>query len=271
MKLDLYQVDAFTDKIFGGNSACVVPLQAWLPDEILLKIAKENAVAETAFFVPYSSPKGGGWEATGFNLRWFTPEIEMDLCGHATLAAGHILKTALQFAGDYMVFHSRSGILQVSVQDDLYTLDFPSRVPVNAELPSAIKAALSKQPDEILLSRDFVLVYSTEQDVRDIKINRQVVDEVNLDPGGIIVTAPGDHCDFVSRFFTPQASIFEDPVTGSAHCSLIPYWSRRLKKKTMVAMQLSDRVGKLFCEDKGERVLIAGHARTYLVGSFWTE
>jgi PhzF family phenazine biosynthesis protein len=273
MKLDLYQVDAFTDKIFGGNSACVVPLQEWLPDEMLLKIAKENAVAETAFFVPYSSPPigGGGREGADFNLRWFTPEIEMDLCGHATLAVAHILKTALHYPGNYIVFPSRSGILQVSFEGDLYTLDFPSRVPVKAELPSIIKASLSKQPDEILLSRDFVLVYSSEQDVRDIRINRQVVDQVNLDPGGIIITAPGDHCDFVSRYFTPQASIFEDPVTGSAHCSLIPYWSKRLKKKTMVAIQLSDRVGKLFCEDKGERVLIAGNARTYLIGSFWTE
>ncbi len=266
MKLDIYQVDAFTDQIFGGNSACVVPLREWLPDEMLLKIAKENAVAETAFFVPNSSQKGGD-----FNLRWFTPEIEMDLCGHATLAAAHILKTVLRYTGDCMVFHSRSGILQVSAEDDMYTLDFPSRVPVKAELPSIIKESLSKQPNEVLLSRDFVLIYSTEQDVRDIKINRQIVDQVNLDPGGIIITAPGEHCDFVSRFFTPQASIFEDPVTGSAHCSLIPYWSRRLNKKTMMAMQLSDRVGKLFCEDKGERVFIAGNARTYFVGSFWTE
>jgi predicted PhzF superfamily epimerase YddE/YHI9 len=209
MKLDLYQVDAFTDKIFGGNPACVVPLQEWLPDEMLLKIAKENAVAETAFFVP---------AGTDFHLRWFTPEIEMDLCGHATLAAAHILKSALYYPGDYIVFHSRSGILQVSFEGDLYSLDFPSRVPVKAELPSIIKASLSKQPDEILLSRDYVLVYSTEQDVRDIRINRQIVDQINLDPGGIIITAPGDHCDFVSRFFTPQASIFEDPVTGSAHC-----------------------------------------------------
>lgn len=273
MKLDIYQVDAFTDQLFGGNSACVVPLQEWLPDELLLKIAKENAVAETAFFVPYSSPPigGGGREGANFNLRWFTPEIEMDLCGHATLAAAHILKTVLQYPGDYIVFHSRSGILQVSFENDLYTLDFPARVPVKAELPSLIKASLSKQPDEILLSRDFVLVYENEQDVRDIKINRQIVDQINLDPGGIIITAPGDHCDFVSRFFTPQASIFEDPVTGSAHCSLIPYWSKRLNKKTMVAMQLSDRVGKLLCEDKGERVLISGNARTYLIGSISTE
>ena len=262
MNLDIYQVDAFTDQIFGGNAACVVPLKEWLPDELLLKIAKENAVAETAFFVPTGSD---------FNLRWFTPEIEMDLCGHATLAAAHILKSVMNYDGEYMVFHSRSGILQVSVEKDLYTLDFPTRVPEPAVLPDIITRSLSMQPREVLLSRDYVLVYDNEQDVRDIKINRPIIDQINIDPGGIIITAPGDHCDFVSRFFTPQASIFEDPVTGSSHCSLIPYWSKRLGKKKMIARQLSERGGKLFCEDKGERVLIAGNAKTYLTGSFWTE
>jgi PhzF family phenazine biosynthesis protein len=262
MKLDLYQVDTFTDKIFGGNSACVVPLTEWLPDEVMLKITRENAVAETAFFIS---------SGADFDLRWFTPEIEMDLCGHATLAAAHVLKTILNYVGNYMVFHSRSGILQVSVDKDLYTLDFPSRMPEPAILHDLIKTSLNIQPVEVLLSRDFVLVYEDEQDVRDIRINRQIVDQVNLDPGGIIITAPGHHCDFVSRYFTPQASIFEDPVTGSAHCSLIPYWSKRLNKKTMTALQLSERVGKLFCEDKGDRVLIAGNARTYSAGTLWTE
>ncbi|MEP7377536.1 MAG: PhzF family phenazine biosynthesis protein [Chitinophagaceae bacterium] len=262
MKLDLYQVDTFTDKIFGGNSACVVPLKEWLPDELLFKIAKENAVAETAFFISTRAE---------FDLRWFTPEIEMDLCGHATLAVAHILKTILNYGKDNVIFHSRSGILQVSVENDLYTLDFPSRMPEPAILHDIIKTSLNKQPREVLLSRDFVLVYEEEQDVRDIQINRQIVDQINLDPGGIIITAPGDHCDFVSRFFTPQASIFEDPVTGSAHCSLIPYWSKRLNKKAMVALQLSERMGKLYCEDKGERVLIAGNAKTYSAGVLWTE
>src|SRR5688572_15906204 len=233
MKFDIYQVDAFTDKIFAGNSACVVPLKEWLPDEMLLKITRENAVAETAFFVPMD---------TGFDLRWFTPEIEMDLCGHATLATAHVLKTSLHYEKKKMIFHSKSGILEVSVDKDLYTLDFPSRMPGVAALPGIIKESLNKQPKEILLSRDFVLVYNNEQDVRDIRINRQIVDQINLDPGGIIITAPGDHCDFVSRFFTPQASIFEDPVTGSSHCSLIPYWGKRLNKKTMTALQLSERI-----------------------------
>jgi len=262
MKLELYQVDAFTDKIFGGNSASVVPLHEWLPDEMLFNITRENAVAETAFFVPAGKD---------FHLRWFTPEIEMDLCGHATLAAAHVLKNHLQYKGDTITFHSESGILRVMISDDLYTLDFPSRMPEPAILHDTIRLALSKQPVEVLLSRDFVLVYDDEQDVRDIQINRQVVDQINLDPGGIIITAPGEHCDFVSRFFTPQASIFEDPVTGSAHCSLIPYWSKRLNKKSLVALQLSERAGKLICEDKGDRVLIGGNAKTYSAGILWTE
>ena len=262
MKLELYQVDAFTDKVFGGNSACVVPLNEWLPDELLFNITRENAVAETAFFVPV------GLE---FHLRWFTPEIEMDLCGHATLAAAHVLKNHLQYAGDTITFHSQSGILTVMINNGLYTLDFPSRMPEPAILHDTIRLALSKQPVEVLLSRDFVLVYEDEQDVRDIRINRTIVDQINLDPGGIIITAPGQHCDFVSRFFSPQASIFEDPATGSSHCSLIPYWSKRLNKKSLKALQLSNRVGRLFCEDKGERVFIAGNAITYSVGSLWTE
>jgi len=262
MKLDVYQVDAFTDKIFAGNPACVVQLEKWLPDEMLLKIARENAVAETAFFIA-ADP--------GFDLRWFTPEIEMDLCGHATLATAHVLKMILHFEKNKIIFHSQSGILEVFVGKDLYTLDFPSRMPLPAALPEIIKASLSKQPVDVLRSRDFVLIYDKEQDIRDIQINRQIADQINLDPGGIIITAPGDNCDFVSRFFTPQASIFEDPVTGSSHCSLIPYWSQRLNKKTMTAFQLSERGGKLFCKDKGERVLISGHARTYSAGTLWTE
>lgn len=262
MKMDLYQVDTFTDKIFGGNSACVIPLEEWLSDEVLLKIAKENAVAETAFFVS---------SASGFDLRWFTPEIEMDLCGHATLAAAHILKMYLHFDDDKIVFQSKSGLLEVTIEDDLYTMDFPSRMPQPAVLPDFIKTSLSKQPKEIFLSRDYVLVYETEEDVRNIKIDRAIIDQINLDPGGVIITARGNECDFVSRYFTPQASIFEDPVTGSAHCSLIPYWSKRLDKKKMIAYQLSERMGVLYCEDKEDRVLIAGKAKTYAAGTLWTE
>jgi len=261
MKLDLYQIDAFTDTVFGGNPACVVPLKTWLADELLFKIAKENAVPETAFFVENGDK---------FHLRWFTPDTEMDLCGHATLASAYVLKEILNYPKDNIIFETLSGDLAVSVEKGLFTLDFPSRKPLPAELPQNIKDALNIQPQQVLKARDYVLVYETEEDVRNIRIDRQVFDQINLDPGGVVVTAKGTDCDFVSRFFTPQASILEDPVTGSAHCSLIPYWSEQLNKKEMNAMQLSERQGKLVCVDKGERVLISGRAKTYSIGSFWT-
>lgn len=260
MKLQLFQVDAFTDKIFGGNPACVVPLDEWLPDTILLHIAKENAVAETAFFILKDDK---------VQLRWFTPEIEMDLCGHATLATAHCLKTILGYPADIMVFDTASGELNVTSQDGMYQLDFPSRKPVPSALPENIAQSLNVQPNEVLKSRDYVLVYNNEIEIRNIKIDRRLFDLVNLDPGGVVVTAPGSRCDFVSRFFTPQASILEDPVTGSAHCSLIPFWSSRLDKKDLFAMQLSERVGKLFCRDNGDRVIIGGHAKTYSEGYLW--
>ena len=262
MKLALYQVDAFTDRIFRGNPACVVPLKQWLADDLLLKIAQENAVAETAFFIDNGDT---------IHLRWFTPEIEMDLCGHATLATAHVLKTILNYPNDFISFQTLSGELVVTADNDIYTLDFPSRKPVTATLPDVLKKSLSKQPIAILKARDFVLVYELESDVRNIKIDRQTFDQINLDPGGVIITAKGDKCDFVSRFFTPQASIMEDPVTGSAHCSLIPYWSEKLGKKEMSALQLSDRIGTLFCVDQGDRVLIKGKARTYLEGIIYCD
>lgn len=260
MKLNLYQVDAFTDRIFGGNPACVVPLDAWLPDELLLKIAKENAVAETAFFVDQDDK---------IHLRWFTPEIEMDLCGHATLATAHCLKTILDYKGDRLVFKTLSGDLEVKTGADCYTMDFPSRMPTACSLPEVILKSLNIEPRAVLRSRDFILVYNAESEIRDIKIDRMLFDQINLDPGGVVVTAPGDHCDFVSRFFTPQASILEDPVTGSAHCSLIPFWAERLNKSKLSALQVSERLGKLSCEAKGDRVLISGQARTYSIGSIW--
>lgn len=262
MKLELYQIDAFTEQMFGGNPACVVPLTKWLPDEMLLKIAKENAVAETAFFI-YGDEK--------IQLRWFTPEIEMDLCGHATLATAHCLKTILNFPKDHIVFDTLSGDLTVAFDKELYCLDFPSRMPAPATLPDIIAKSLNLQPKEVLKSRDYVLVYDTETEVKNIQIDRQTFDLINLDPGGVIVTAKGEVCDFVSRFFTSQSSILEDPVTGSAHCSLIPFWAERLNKKELFAHQLSERFGKLYCEDKGERVLIGGFAKTYSVGYLWTE
>ncbi|WP_069658765.1 PhzF family phenazine biosynthesis protein [Arcticibacter eurypsychrophilus] len=262
MKLNLYQIDAFTDRVFGGNPACVVPLERWLPDDILLQIAKENAVAETAFFVD---------QGEKIHLRWFTPEIEMDLCGHATLATAHCLKKILEYKSDEITFKTLSGDLIVSVDNDSYTMNFPSRMPIADNLPEVILKSLNIKPQEVLKSRDYMLVYNNETEVRNIKIDRMFFDQINLDPGGMIVTAVGDNCDFVSRFFTPQASILEDPVTGSAHCSLIPFWAKRLNKSELNALQVSDRIGTLYCGDRGDRVLISGQAKTYSIGNIWIE
>lgn len=262
MKLHLYQIDAFSDKIFGGNPACVVPLDNWLPDEVLFKITKENAVAETAFFVI---------KGEKIHLRWFTPDIEMDLCGHATLATAHCLKTILDYQDNKIVFETISGDLTVVIENDFYYLDFPSRMPIASNLPETISKSLNIQPKEVLKSRDYVLVYESEEDIRNIKINTHFFDQINLNPGGVIVTAKGENCDFVSRFFTPQSTILEDPVTGSAHCSLIPFWANRLNKNELSAMQISERVGKLNCINKENRVIISGQAKTYSIGNLWTE
>ena len=259
MDYALYQVDAFTDHLFGGNPACVIPLDRWLEDEILLNIAKENAVPETAFFVANKEY---------FHLRWFTPDLEMDLCGHATLATAHILKTQLQYDKEIMYFNTLSGRVQVRVKKDCYFLDFPSRMPVKEHLPQALGEALNLKPKEVYKARDFVLLYEKEEDIKNIEIERSHLDQLDLGTGGVIVTAQGTKVDFVSRFFTPRATLLEDPVTGSAHCSLIPFWANILKKENLTAAQLSSRGGHLICENKGDRVLIGGTARTYLQGTF---
>jgi PhzF family phenazine biosynthesis protein len=258
-RVKLFQVDAFTDKIFGGNPAAVCVLDQWPTKEILQKIAAENFLPETAFFVP-SKIDGH------FDLKWFTPDIEMDLCGHATLATAHVLFYHLNFSSDKIVFNSNSGELAVTRNDTVITLDFPSRMPVRAELPELVENGLGRKPLEVWKSRDYIAVYEDEDIIRNFSPNRSILDQVNLDPGGIIITARGKHVDFVSRFFTPQSSIFEDPVTGSAHCSLIPLWKEKTGKKKMIAHQVSKRGGKLWCEDLGGRVLISGEARTYLEG-----
>lgn len=264
MELQIFQVDAFTDHVFGGNPACVVPLSKWLDDKTLLRIAEENAVAETAFFVP------DGGEGR-YRLRWFTPDIEMDLCGHATLATAHVIKAHLDVKAGVLSFLTKSGVLTVSNNQGKYTLDFPSRIPVPAQLPEIIKNSIDRQPINVLKARDYILVYDYEEDIRNIVIDRQVLDLINLDPGGIVLTSRGSEVDFVSRFFTPQSTIFEDPVTGSAHCSLIPFWSNVLNKREMTALQLSGRVGKLWCADNDDRVLMSGHAKTYLSGKIFVE
>lgn len=257
MPFPLYQIDSFTDKLFGGNPAAVCLLQNWLPNPVLLQIAAENFLPETAFIIPST-------KAEHYSIRWFTPEIEMDLCGHATLAAAHVIFRHLGLAADRVKFSSASGELAVTRQDDLLTLNFPSRMPVKADLPEIILKGMGMTPLEVLKARDYVLVYDSEETVRALQPNRAVLDQINLDPGGIIATAKGETVDFVSRFFTPQASIFEDPVTGSAHCSLIPYWSQQLRKKELVALQVSERTGTFYCTDSGDRVLIGGTCVTYM-------
>ncbi len=262
MKLPIYQIDAFTDTLFGGNPACVVSLDHWLPEQLMLKVAQENQVAETAFFIDQGETIG---------LRWFTPEIEIDLCGHATLATAHCLKSILHYPKNPIIFATRSGTLIVEENNGLYRMDFPSRMPIPDNLPEIITKSLNLQPKEVYKSRDYILVYESEKDIRDIRIDPFYFNQINLDPGGVCVTAPGEHCDFVSRFFTPQASILEDPVTGSAHCSLIPFWAEKLQKNKLIAFQISDRMGKLYCENQGDRVLISGHAVTYSIGNIWIE
>jgi PhzF family phenazine biosynthesis protein len=258
MNIKTFQVDAFTTELFGGNSAAVCPLGEWLADDVLQKIAMENALAETVFFIE---------EEGGFAIRWFTPEIEMDLCGHATLAASHVISKHLGYSASSIKFSSNSGTLTVGIDGDLIHMNFPSRKPVHAEAPKIILDSFHIKPIEVLKSRDYVLLYETEEQILSLQPNRNIFDQINLDPGGVIVTAKGNEVDFVSRFFTPQSSILEDPVTGSAHCSLIPYWAEKLSKTEMVAKQLSTREGTLYCKDGGDRVTISGNAITYLEGN----
>ena len=260
MKINIFQVDAFTNNPFNGNPACVVPLKKWLPDDILLKIASENSVPETAFFINKSDY---------VELRWFTPDLEIDLCGHATLATAHILKTIYNYPHSQIIFNTMSGTLKVSYKKNFYFLDFPSRLPTPSDLPKEINLSLNIKPKEVLKSRDFLLVYDSQDEIEKIKINKHYFDKINLGHGGVIVSSLSSEVDFVSRFFTPQATILEDFVTGSSHCSLIPFWAMRLKKNHLEAIQLSNRPGKLICINKNDRVIIGGQAVIYSKGEFY--
>ena len=255
--LQIFQIDAFTSEIFKGNPACVMPLDNWLPYDTLLKIAKENNVSETAFFIK---------KEDHFYLRWFTPEIEMDLCGHATLATAYCLRNHLNYKKDSVKFDSMSGELVVKFNADYMQMDFPHRKPVKSDLPQNILDSLSIKPIEILKSRDYVLIYDNEDQIKNIKIDKELFDRKNIDPGGVVITSIGTKSDFVSRYFVPQCSFFEDPVTGSTHCSLVPYWSEKLNKKKLKSIQLSERGGEMICEDVLNRVLINGKAVTYSEG-----
>ena len=257
MELPIYQVDAFASVSFRGNPAAVCPLEEWLPDETLQNIAAENNLAETAYYVR----RGERYE-----LRWFTPTLEVDLCGHATLAsASVILEVRHEMAGPRVVFDSRSGELVVEREGNLYALDFPSRPPAPCPNPHpSLEAGLGAKPSQVLAAQDYLCVFETEEQVRDLQPDMQAL--AGIDLFATIATAPGRDCDFVSRFFAPAKGVPEDPVTGRAHTTLIPYWSKRLGKPKLFARQISRRGGELWCEDRGDRVQIAGGAVQYLEG-----
>ncbi len=256
MRIPIYQVDAFSGTLFHGNPAAICPLEKWLDDEVLQSIAAENNLAETAFYVP---------NGKGYHLRWFTPGVEVDLCGHATLASAHvILAIRGETSENRVVFHSKSGELSVDREGDLYALDFPSRPPSECAVDGSLAEALGATPKQVLGARDYLCIFDTEEEVRALTPNMDKL--AAIDRFATIVTAPGRDCDFVSRFFARAKGVPEDPVTGSAHCTLIPYWSKRLGKTKLHARQISKRGGELFCEDRGDRVKIAGHATKFLEG-----
>jgi PhzF family phenazine biosynthesis protein len=255
MKIRLFQIDAFTDTLFRGNPAAVCPLESWPDGPTLQAIAAENNVSETAFFL-----KGD----QHYELRWFTPKTEVDLCGHATLASAHVILSFLDQAIDVVRFRTKSGLLTVKRQGDLLTMEFPARPGVPCKAPDSLIEALGVLPKECLLSRDYLAVVESEEMVRSIAPEMNKL--ATLDCLGVIITAPGTRSDFVSRFFAPRVGVPEDPVTGSAHCTLIPYWADRLGKKKLHALQLSERGGELFCEHLEDKVQIAGRAVVYLDG-----
>lgn len=255
MRIPIYQIDAFTNEQFKGNPAAVCPLENWLDKEIMQKIAGENNLSETAFFVK----KGQDYE-----LKWFTPETEVDLCGHATLAAAFVIFTYLEPALSEIRFHTKSGVLFVKKEDTMLSLVFPSREGIRCEPPLELIEGLGRQPLEVYASRDYLVVFETEEDILNLKLDFEKLKQ--LDKFGIIVTACGNEVDFVSRFFAPNEGINEDPVTGSAHCTLIPYWSHQLKKEILTAKQVSSRGGTLYCENLGDKVKISGEAVIYMEG-----
>ncbi len=254
-EIPIYQVDAFASRVFAGNPAAVCPLDDWLPDEVLQAIAVENNLSETAFFV-----KNGA----DFDLRWFTPASEVDLCGHATLGSAYVIANYLDNGSTEVRFHSRSGLLTVTREGDLYTLDFPALPPRRIEDSAAVAEALGAEVAELWDEMDLMAVFASEAEVAALAPDMAKV--AALETRGVIATAPGEDCDFVSRFFAPRSKLPEDPVTGSAHCILTPYWSARLGKTRMSARQISARGGELEVEACGERVRISGRVAPYMEG-----
>lgn len=258
MKLTLYQVDAFTKQRFSGNPAAVCPLDAWLPDDTMQAIAQENNLSETAFIVR---------DQEGYHLRWFTPAVEVDLCGHATLATAHVVKQHLGNESHLLRFFTRSGELQVRMAGARYVMNFPALTVKELNPPDVIIELLGKVPVYTGKGMDYVIRLETEADVANFQPNMRLI--AQLDARGLIITAPGKTVDFVSRFFGPQSGVPEDPVTGSAHCILTPYWAKELGKTSMQAKQLSARGGEVGCELIGDRVELTGDAVTYMVGEIW--
>lgn len=255
--LKIYQVDAFTDRLFSGNPAAVCLLHDWINDELMQSIAAENNLAETAFIVP---------KGTAIEIRWFTPSTEVDLCGHATLASAHVLFNCLGYKESVLTFFSpRSGALKVSRQEDYLYLDFPTDSLAACDNRIEITHCIGFEPKEVYKGKtDYIAVVETEEDV--LNCCPDLSEVCKLKARGLAITARGNDVDFVSRFFAPQSGIVEDPVTGSAHTSLIPIWAKKLGKKQMTAKQLSERGGYLVCEDKGERCSIGGKAVLYMTG-----
>lgn len=253
MNIRQYQVDAFAARVFEGNPAAVCPLDSWLDDGVLQAIAEENNLSETAFFVP---------SAAGFELRWFTPVREVDLCGHATLASAHVIFEELEYSGQRITFATRSGDLFVKREGTGLQMDFPACPAMPCEMTDLLIRGLGQRPLEVLAADDYLVVFESEEVVRSIRPDHALLTQLDL--RGVIVSAPGESVDFVSRFFAPKYGIPEDPVTGSAHCTLAPYWAAKLGKSRLTARQVSKRGGSLFCEQQEGRVILNGSAVTFM-------
>lgn len=253
MKLTMFQVDAFAEHVFEGNPAAVCPLEAWLDDSLLQAIAAENNLSETAYFVPAGE---------AYELRWFTPLAEVPLCGHATLASAHVLYEHLGYSKPKLHFTTRSSPLTVFRSKHGLRMDFPAYPPRAIEAPATLLAGLNRPPTEVLAAVNYLAVYETEDDIR--ALSPDLTRLFSLDKLGVVATAPGRKADFVSRCFFPHVGVDEDPVTGSAHCELAPYWSERLGRKVLRAHQLSKRGGALVCEVEDDRVLLTGRAVTFM-------
>lgn len=255
MKISLYQVDAFSKQQFSGNPAAVCPLSDWLPDDTLQAIALENNLSETAFIVPQHG---------GYHLRWFTPAVEVDLCGHATLATAHVLKHHLQDSSEVYRFHTRSGELQVRCEGEQYVMNFPALDSEPITPPQLLVDLLGEAPLHVSKRMDYLVRLGSQADIENFQPDMARI--AQLDARGLIITAEGEQADFVSRFFGPQSGVPEDPVTGSAHCILTPYWAKELGKTSFHAKQLSERGGDVWCELKGDRVELRGDAVTFMTG-----